>query len=109
MTVRATSDEVGACLKSVEDMYAAGGLPEEAFYKCLVTLASEYIVNQGDIDNAMILLNRCPPSYIGKILPLQMKHDGMFAAVVLELTNKIVQYGIIDVELHPPTMPPATA
>lgn len=107
MTAR--PEEIEAALKSIDKMRDAGALPDDSYYKCIVTLASEVLCNHSDQEQALILLNRCPPSYYGQVLPDQLREDEMFAVVVLELTYKIIQHGILGTELHKPTMPSAQA
>lgn len=105
----ARPEEIEAALKTIDRMYASGALPDDSYYKCIVTLASECLVNQSDQEQALMLLNRCPPSYYGQVLPDQLREDEMFATVVLELSYKIIQHGILSEDLHQPTMPSAKA
>jgi hypothetical protein len=104
-SMRASPEEVRSATKQVEDMYLAGTLPELSYYKCLVTLASEWLINHENTDEALILLNQCPATYYSDILGAQLKQDVLFAKVVVELVHKIIQYGIVDYELYEPTMP----
>lgn len=102
-------EDLSAAVAQVEQMHAAGALPAAAYHKCLATLASEALCRRHDTENALVLLNRCPPDYFRVTAAEQMREDPLFADVMLELSYRLVQLGVVDGETARPTQLPARA
>jgi hypothetical protein len=105
---RITPEEVEGLVRDIEVMYDTGALTDNSYYKCMVSMASEYITNHSDADNCLVLLNRCPPEYFQFTIKKQMEEDNDFFAIMLEMTYKLVKFGIIEGDTQP-TMSLASA
>lgn len=105
----ATDKEVESVLMDVEEMYRMGAMPQEAYHKCMVSLAAEYLEHD-DLDRCLELLNKCPPSYYMETQPQQADEDSMFAEVVIKMAYKLVKMGVVGMDLDvEPNMPEAEA
>lgn len=102
-------EDLQAAAAQVEQMHATGALPAGAYHKCLATLASEHLCRRHDTEDALVLLNRCPSDYFRTGILKQMQEDYLFADVMLELSYRLVQLGVVDGAPTRPTQLPAKA
>jgi hypothetical protein len=112
-----TESEVEAYLSSVETMKSKGQLGDEDYYKCLVSLAWEFINLGGQGERrAYALLNKVnakspdywAPSGIGY---KQAMEDTQYGVIVIKLAFKLLQYGLVggDENIYGATQKPAEA
>jgi len=103
-------DKIDEALKVVEALKASGALGDGAYFKCLVSLAYEYILVEED-QFALVLISKAPVEYYKTVQPQQMEEDPMYGDLVVLLAYKLVQMGVVDGsdDLYPPTMGPANA
>lgn len=88
-------------------MHDTSILDDDAYYKCMLGLASEY-ANRLDIEKALILVHKCPPSYLNGAMYRQMCEDSMFAGAMVELVYRLDQLSFVGDD-RLPNMPPAEA
>jgi hypothetical protein len=93
----------------VEEMYLTGALDAASYYKCLVTLAHDWLCTHFDMEQTLILLNKCPPEYFKKDLLNQLKDDTFFAEAAMVLVYKLVQLGVSNQSPLKINQPEATA
>lgn len=103
-------DQVEQALKTVDQIHDSGAMPDDVYYKCLVSLAYEYI-QADDHQAGLVLISKCPPSYFQDVQPGQMQEDGLYRDVVVLLAYKLIQLGVVtgDVDLYAPTQAGAQA
>lgn len=103
-------EEIDAALKTVEDIYKSEAMTREVYHKCLVSLAYEYILADAQ-QQGLVQLARVPASYFEDYQLPQMREDKMYAELVVLLSYKLIQMGVVDGadEVVAPTMAPARA
>lgn len=108
--VTSKPEELVTALQQIDQMFETGALPPDAYYKCIVTMASAYLCDHLDAEQALVLLNRVPAAYYLDVLPGQMREDGLFAQVSVELGYRLVQLGLAaGMEAHVANMKEAKA
>jgi len=109
-TVARPRDQVDGALKVVESIRATGAMSDGAYYKCLVSLAYEYVLADED-QMALVLLSKAPEDYYRVVQLQQMSEDSMYRDLVILLAYRLVQMGVVDgtEDSLPPTMAPAKA
>jgi len=105
-----SKDEVDVALKVVEDLFRAGSLEEAVYYKLIVSLAYEYFCCD-EQQEALVHISRVPAAYFELHQLDQMRQDGMYAELVVLLSYKMIQAGVMEGsdDLIQPTMPVANA
>ena len=108
--IKRVKEQVEAAVKQMDMMYEQGAMGAEVYYKCLVSLAYEYVCCD-ELQMGLIQLARVPASYFQDVQLRQMREDGMYRDLVVLLSYKLIQMGIIEgsEELITPTMPLANA
>jgi len=91
-------------VQAIEDMRATGALADNIYYQLLVTVASDYICDESDAEQALILLNRCVPEYFENAMVGQMADDDAFAASVVKMSYKLMQLGVVDTDVESANM-----
>lgn len=110
MTKPRNRGEVDQALAVVENIYKTGTMSPDVWAKCIVSLAYEYMCADQQ-QEALVQLNRVPPSYYKDVQYKHMKDDTMYAELVVLLSYRLIQMGVVEgsEELIEPTMPPARA
>lgn len=83
---------------------------DDVYHKCIVSLAYEYIC--ADLQQeGLVQLSRVPVAYYQDVQLRHMQEDSMYAELVVLLSYKLIQMGIVDGSetLVVPTMAPARA
>jgi len=102
--------DLDGALETLETMHGNGSLDDNYYQQCLVTLASEYLCRRHDPELALILLNRCSSQYFQEVIFSQMRADGMYAQVALELVYRLQQLGLTaDTRADTPNQKPGEA
>lgn len=103
-------EQIDGAVKQIEMMHDQGALGSEAYYKCLVSLAYEYVCAD-DLQEALKQLSRVPGSYYQDVQLRHMREDSMYRDLVVLLSYKLIQLGVVEgtEELVIPTMAPARA
>lgn len=106
-----TKDEVEVALKQIEAIKKTpGAMSDEVYHKCLVSLAYEFICAD-EQQAGLVQLSRVPIGYYQDVQLKQMREDKMYAELVVLLSYKLIQMGVVDGsdKLFVPTMPLAEA
>lgn len=103
-------EEVDGALATIEKIFKSGAMESQVYYKCLVSLAYEYILADAG-QEGLIQLSRVPPAYFKDYQLAQMKADSMYSDLVVLLSYKLIQMGVVDGsdEVVVPTMTQARA
>jgi hypothetical protein len=103
-------DQVDGALKLVETLRANSAMGDDAYYKCLVSLAYEYLLAD-EHQLALVLLAKPPVDYYERVQLRQMEEDGMYRDLVVLLAYRLVQMGLVtsSEDTLSPTMAPAKA
>lgn len=101
--------DLNLAVQAIEDMRATGQLADEIYFQLLVTVASDFICEQSDAEQALILLNKCVPDYFEGPMVSQMEDDEAFAASVVKMSYKLMQLGVVDTDIEPANMVGAEA
>ncbi len=103
-----TREEIDGALKLVEDM--AGSMELPVYHKLVVSLAYEYLCCDQQ-QEGLVQLSRVPRDYYENHQLQQMQDDGMYAELVVLLSYKLIQAGVVDgsEDLLPVTMAQAKA
>lgn len=101
--------QVDNYMEYAEDEYTAGRLSQAAYCKVVMTLASEYLKDFGDLDSALVSINKLPVEYFDKTLAEQIEEDSLFAEVMLEFIYHLNRFGLIDGPEIKPTQGAANA
>lgn len=103
-------EDLCGALAQIEDMYRKDALSDEAYYQCMVTLASEFLCAHHDAERALVLLNKCAPAYFDGPILEQMRADELYAAAALQLTYHLYRLGLTgDIVTDGATQGPAEA
>jgi len=107
---RRPRDQVDEALRLIEEIRASGTLSDGSYFKCLVSLAYEYVLVDED-QLALVLISKAPPEYYRVTQPQQMEVDSMYRDLVVFLAYELIQMGVIDDDTPTlaPTMAPAQA
>lgn len=110
----AAESEVEKYLASVENMWAKRQLSEEEYFKCLVSLAWEFLNCGGQGERrAYSLLNRVGEDYFkpGSTCWKQTAEDAAYAVLVIKMAFKLLQYGLVggDENVYGATQKPGEA
>lgn len=103
-------EDLDGALATIEKIFRSGTMEKDVYHKCLVSLGYEYILAD-EQQTGLVLISRPPTSYFQDVLYRQMKEDQMYAELVVLLSYKLVQMGVVDgsEKLYTPTMPVAEA
>jgi hypothetical protein len=103
-------DEIDTALAMIEKIFKSGAMEHQVYHKCLVSLAYEYILADAG-QEGLIQLSRVPASYFKDYQLAQMKEDGMYSDLVVLLSYRLIQMGVVDGsdEVVVPTMAMARA
>jgi hypothetical protein len=83
-------------ITSLDTLHAGNQMPL-MHASMLIVLASRY-VDVKDVQKALEVLRRLPPSFYRQVLPKLMQRDEVFAGYAVKLANAIVAEGIVDVQ-----------
>lgn len=104
-----TKEQIDRSLLDVEKIRQSGGFADDLYHKLIVCVAYEYLV-AGEQQQGLVQLSRVPPSYFLDVQVKQMDEDRSYRDLVVLLSYKLVQLGVVDMEEHmEPTMAPAEA
>lgn len=103
-------DEIDTALATVEKIYKTESMERQVYHKCLVSLAYEYLMADAP-QEGLIQLSRVPAAYFKDFQLDQMREDSMYRDLVVLLSYKLIQMGVVDGadEVVVPTMAPARA
>lgn len=103
-------EDLNGALATVERIFKSGTMDKDVYHKCLVSLGFEYICAD-EQQEGLVLISRVPISYYQDVQLKQMREDKMYAELVVLLSYKLVQMGVVDgsEKLFAPTMPVAEA
>lgn len=109
-----TESEVEAYLASVESMKTKGQLGDEDYFKCLVSLAWEFLNCGGQGERrAYSLLNKVGPDYFlpGGVCTKQGLEDAAYGVLLVKMAFKLLQYGLVggDENIYGATQKPGQA
>lgn len=96
-------------LSFAEDEYKLGNMASSVYYKVLIQISAEYLVEHGDEEACLRTLNRIDPDYIQNGLPQAMNDDGFLAASVVEFAYHLERRGITFEGVVRPTQSQGTA
>ena len=105
-----TKEEIDSALKTIEEIRKQGIMGDDVYHKCIVSLAYEYACADQQ-QECLVQLTRVPPSYYKDVQLQHMKDDSMYRDLVVLLSYKLIQMGVVDgsEEIVVPTMAPARA
>jgi len=86
-----------ASLKLAESLWMAGEVTPREYWRMLVGLAARTAADHQDVEQALVLLNRCPEEYFRHWLMDDLRADEAMAASVLKLVAFLETSGIMDV------------
>lgn len=103
-------EEVDIALMQIEKIYAQHVMSDAIYYKCLVSLAYEYIC-ANEHQEGLVQISRVPVSYYQDVQLQHMREDKSYAELVVLLSYRLIQMGVVEgsENLHVPTMAPARA
>lgn len=103
-------DEIDGALATIEKINKSGAMERQVYHKCLVSLAYEYILADAT-QEGLIQLSRVPPAYFKDYQLDQMREDSMYSDLVVLLSYRLIQMGVVDGsdEVVVPTMAQAQA
>jgi len=90
-----TKEHIDHSLKVVENLKAQKVMADDVYYKCIVSLAYEYLLD-GAQQEGLQQLMRVPISYYKEVQPKQMKEDHMYRDLVVLLSFKLIQLGVVE-------------
>ena len=96
-------------LQAIEDMRGYGALVDDVYFQLLVTVAADYICEEQDLEQGLILLNKCTPEYFETQMVTQMADDDAFASSVVKMSYKLMQLGVVDTDIESANMLSAEA
>lgn len=82
-------------IAEIEAMHKDGTISEKLYHKLLLQMAADYMQDL-DISECQVVLNRIPLEYYETTLFDHMKEDFPFASSVLEMCYRLVQSGIFE-------------
>lgn len=86
-----------------------GIIPDNEYYKCLVSLSYEYFAD-GDVTTGLALLAICDHDYFRGVQLMQMKEDRVYQAMVIYIAERLIEKGVASLyDVPPPTQAPAKA
>lgn len=88
-------DKIDTALETVEKIHNFGAMADDVFFKCLTSLAYEYVMVE-ELDIGLMLLNRCGGDYFKDVQPKQMDEDEKYRELVIRLAYKLIQFGVVD-------------
>lgn len=101
--------KVEESISAVTKMYRDKILPEEDYYRCMVSLAYEYAIGDKVLQAASIAQG-IPRDYYQKVQHQQMLEDPNYAYISYSLALALFQAGYVHIgEIPAPTMGAATA
>lgn len=103
-------EEIDRALETIEKIYKTGSMERPVYHKCLVSLAYEYLLADAT-QEGLIQLSRVPAAYFKDSQLDQMREDSMYRDLVVLLSYRLIQMGVVDGadEVVVPTMAPARA
>ena len=103
-------EEVDSALKTIEEIKKQGVMSDDVYHKCLVSLAFEYACADQQ-QECLVQLARVPASYYKDVQLKHMREDSMYRDLVVLLSYKLIQMGVVDgsEEIKGPMMAPARA
>lgn len=102
--------EIDSALKTIEEIYKKGAMGADMYYKCIVSLAFEYACAD-EQQECLVQLTRVPVTYYQNTQPGHMRDDRLYAELVVLLSYKLIQMGVVEgsEQIVTPTMAPARA
>ena len=98
-------------MRSVVERYKTEGLDADSYNKCLVCLSYEYLQAGCELD-AINILASVPVEYFENVQLKQMEEDAMCNSLVINLSYKLIQAGLVegtDEIMMTPNVPAARA
>ena len=89
----ATVDELEGVEGMLERMAQSGALDPNSYYKCMASLASDYVVRHLDIEKGLVILNKLPPEYFDGVIVQQMEAERVFAEAMVVMFYRLQQLG----------------
>ena len=87
------SDYIDKVYDDVKDLFQNGSLEKDIFYKCLISLAFEYLCIS-DMSNCVHLIAECDTHYINVVMSEQMDEDPKFKSLVIKLVDVLDRSGL---------------
>jgi hypothetical protein len=88
-------EEIEGALQMVNQMRASAAMEIDSWAKCLVSLCYEFTLIQEDM-TALRLLASIPVDYFKFSQINQMKEDSMYRDLVVLLSYKLIQMGVVE-------------
>lgn len=97
-----TKEEIDASVMTMERIHKQTGiLGENLFYKSLIYLAYEYI-QCGHEQEGLVTLFKVPATYFVEDNVKNMEQDPQFADIVVRLSYRLIQIGVVRTDEHVP-------